>query len=69
MSDLNEYVIEPLKKFYVDASYLVRKCEKPDAAGTYLFLHCFESCLCHCVSFKEMIIDYLFILLCDMLVP
>eukprot|EP01041_Mallomonas_annulata_P011232 gene11232-23483_t len=30
MSDINEILIEPLKKFVKDSTYLVKKCTKPD---------------------------------------
>lgn len=33
MSDVNTLVVEPLKKFVKDSTYLVKKCTKPDHKG------------------------------------
>lgn len=33
MSDVNTLVIEPLKQFVKDSTYLVKKCTKPDHKG------------------------------------
>ena len=35
MSDPNEMIVQPLKKFYKESLNLVRKCRKPDRKGTY----------------------------------
>ncbi len=33
MSDVNSLVIDPLKRFVKDSTYLIKKCNKPDQKG------------------------------------
>lgn len=37
---VEEYIIEPLKQFFKDSSYLVKKCTKPDHKGIFIVFLC-----------------------------
>lgn len=39
MSDINEYVVAPSKKFAKDCMFLITRCSKPDSKGKLRTAH------------------------------
>ena len=37
-NSVEEYIIEPVKQFFKDSTYLVKKCTKPDHKGNQLLI-------------------------------